>query len=73
MEKQNMNAASPAAAAKKKREPFIHIVKRDAMPWYKSWAVRACAVLADAGETPYVLGEIVTAAENGEKVSLCEK
>ena len=41
-----MNAASPAAAAKKKREPFIHIVKRDAMPWYKSWAVRACAVLA---------------------------
>ena len=46
MEKQNMNAAAPAAAAKKKREPFIHIVKRDAMPWYKSGAVRACAVLA---------------------------
>lgn len=39
----------------------------------KEDAERACAVLADAGETPYVLGEIVTAAENGEKVSLCEK
>ena len=39
----------------------------------KEDAERACTVLADAGETPYVLGEIVTAAENGEKVSLCEK
>lgn len=39
----------------------------------KEDAERACAVLANAGETPYVLGEIVTAAENGEKVSLCEK
>ena len=39
----------------------------------KEDAERACAVLADAGETPYVLGEIVTAAESGEKVSLCEK
>lgn len=39
----------------------------------KEDAERACAVLANAGETPYVLGEIVTAAESGEKVSLCEK
>ena len=39
----------------------------------KEDAERACAVLVDAGETPYVLGEIVTAAESGEKVSLCEK
>ena len=39
----------------------------------KEDAERACAVLADAGETPYVLGEIVTATESGEKVSLCEK
>ena len=39
----------------------------------KEDAERACAVLADAGETPYMLGEIVTAAESGEKVSLCEK
>ena len=39
----------------------------------KEDAERACAVLADAGEKPYVLGEIVTAAESGEKVSLCEK
>ena len=39
----------------------------------KEDAERACAVLADAGETPDVLGEIVTAAESGEKVSLCEK
>lgn len=39
----------------------------------KEDAERACAVLADAGERPYVLGEIVTSAESGEKVSLCEK
>ena len=61
MEKQNMNAASPAAAAKKKREPFIHIVKRDTMPWYKSWAVRACAVLA-----ALVVSAVVTMLLTGE-------
>ena len=27
------------------REPLFHIVKRDTIPWYKAWAVRAAAVL----------------------------
>lgn len=30
---------------KKVKEPFMHITKRDALPWYKSWAVRLCAIL----------------------------
>ncbi len=37
--------AKKAHAAKKKREPFVHIVKRDALPWYQSWAIRIIAVL----------------------------
>ncbi|MBQ3506996.1 MAG: ABC transporter permease [Clostridia bacterium] len=28
------------------REPLFHLVKRDAIVWYKAWAVRAIAVLA---------------------------
>lgn len=27
------------------REPFFHIAKRDALPWWKSWGIRAIAVL----------------------------
>lgn len=27
------------------REPFIHITKRDEMPWWQSWLVRITAVL----------------------------
>ena len=27
------------------REPLFHIVKRDAMPWYKAWIVRVIAVV----------------------------
>lgn len=27
------------------REPLFHIVKRDAMPWYKAWVVRIIAVV----------------------------
>ena len=27
-------------------EPLIHISKRDVMPWYKAWGVRALAILA---------------------------
>lgn len=30
----------------KRREPFFHIVKRDALPWQKSWAIRGAAILA---------------------------
>ncbi len=28
------------------RAPLFHIVKRNVMPWYKAWAVRAIAILA---------------------------
>jgi len=28
------------------KEPLFHIVKREAMPWYKSWGVRLTAVIA---------------------------
>ena len=28
------------------KEPLFHIVKRDTMPWYKSWAIRVIAVVA---------------------------
>lgn len=31
---------------KKQREPLFHIAKRPALPWYKSWGVRAIAILA---------------------------
>ena len=27
------------------KEPLFHIVKRDSMPWYKAWSVRAVSVL----------------------------
>ena len=31
---------------KKKHEPLIHIVKRDALPLWKSWGIRVIAVVA---------------------------
>lgn len=31
---------------KKGSEPIFHIVKRDVAPWYKSWGVRAIAIIA---------------------------
>ena len=30
---------------KKQSEPLFHIVKRDVMPWYKSWGIRAIAIV----------------------------
>ena len=39
----------------------------------KEDAAQACDVLKAAGETPYVLGEIVQAPASGEKVILCEE
>ncbi len=30
----------------KVRNPLFHVAKRAALPWYKSWAIRFCAVLA---------------------------
>lgn len=32
--------------SEKNREPLFHIVKRDALPWQKSWAIRAAAIAA---------------------------
>ena len=29
----------------KTHEPFFHIVKRDALPWYKTWGIRAAAIV----------------------------
>ena len=29
----------------KKKEPFFHIVKRDALPWYQSVGIRAIAII----------------------------
>ena len=29
----------------KNKEPFFHIVKRDALPWYKTWGIRAAAIV----------------------------
>lgn len=33
-------------AVAKKREPLFHIVKRNAIPWWKAWIIRAIAILA---------------------------
>ena len=29
----------------KVREPLFHIVKRDALPWYRAWGIRALAIV----------------------------
>ncbi len=29
-----------------KKEPLFHIVKRDVLPWYKAWGIRAIAIVA---------------------------
>ena len=29
----------------KKKEPFFHVVKRDALPWYQSVGIRAIAIV----------------------------
>ena len=29
----------------KKKEPFFHVVKRDALPWYQSVGIRAVAII----------------------------
>lgn len=30
---------------KRNREPLFHIVKRDVLPWYRAWGIRAIAIL----------------------------
>lgn len=44
----------------KNREPLFHVVKRDALPWYKSWMIRAIAIVA-----ALVLSGIITAVATG--------
>ena len=29
----------------KVREPLFHIVKRDTLPWYQAWGIRAIAIV----------------------------
>ena len=41
----NTTVATPAPREKKAREPLFHIVKRDAMPWYAAWGIRAAAIV----------------------------
>lgn len=35
-----------APAEKTAREPLFHIVKRDAIPWYRAWMIRGLAIVA---------------------------
>lgn len=44
----------------KNKEPLFHVVKRDALPWYKSWMIRAIAIVA-----ALVLSGIITAVATG--------
>lgn len=50
-----------SAQMTKTKEPLFHIVKRDAMPWWKSWLVRLIAVLA-----ALIVSAIVTVLLTGE-------
>ena len=31
---------------KREKEPLLHIVKRDTLPWYRAWSIRAIAIIA---------------------------
>lgn len=42
----NKNAKTGATAERKLREPLFHIVKRDALPWYRAWMIRGLAIVA---------------------------
>ena len=47
--------------SKPNREPWIHIAKRSALPWYKAWGIRGIALvlalLVCAGITSLLTGE----------------
>lgn len=40
------NVKNGAQAEHKLREPLFHIVKRDAIPWYRAWMIRGIAIVA---------------------------
>jgi len=44
----------------KNKEPLFHVVKRDALPWYKVWLIRAIAIIA-----ALIVSGIVTAVATG--------
>jgi len=44
----------------KNKEPLFHVVKRDTLPWYKSWMIRAIAIVA-----ALILSGIITAVATG--------
>ena len=46
---------------KKTRSPLFHITKRDALPWYKSWGIRAAAILL-----ALIVCSIITTTLTGE-------
>ena len=46
---------------KKTRSPLFHITKRDALPWYKSWCIRAAAILL-----ALIVCAIITTTMTGE-------
>lgn len=46
MKAMNKNAKADVRAERKLREPLFHIVKRDALPWYRAWMIRGLAVVA---------------------------
>lgn len=46
---------------KKPRSPLFHITKRDALPWYKSWGIRAAAILL-----ALIVCSIITTTMTGE-------
>ena len=48
--------------AGKAKEPFIHITRRDYMPWYKSWGIRAGSVVLSM--LVCALITVVTTGEN---------
>ena len=48
--------------ANKVKEPLIHITRRDAIPWYKSWGYRAGAVLLSMAVCALIT--VLTTGEN---------
>ena len=44
-----------------KKQSLFHIAKRDALPWYKSFAIRGCAILL-----ALVVCSVVTMLMTGE-------
>ncbi len=46
---------------KKRREPFIHMIKRDTLPWYRAWAIRGIAII-----TALLVCAIVTTVLTGD-------